>query len=306
MALQGKLDKLILALNMVTYRIDALLANAIDVAMISVYIIIVGKVLNLWNISLDRIIYLVSMTIILTHVAYMIVYLLNDLIDYTTAYLSNVDYSFYKLRPVFYFKRKLWIIIHFIILYIIGVMTVLIAIPIIFWLILIFISVFIVMTIIHSYVKGIRRVFTFFMLRFSKYMYTLVVFSALFFGETNTYALLLIAFPVIVPYLAYSLIGYIRLKETKTKNLRIMYLASVLSILMTIPLGATLLGYSIFELLKALLCGYICVILPLVIVRQTLRKLLGTVNPTFYNHLLRLSLGFVATFSISILVILLL
>ncbi|PUA31625.1 MAG: hypothetical protein B7O98_08995 [Zestosphaera tikiterensis] len=303
---QSKIDKLILVLNMVTYRIDALLANAIDVIMISAYTTIVSKALNLLNASLDEVIYLLGVTIILTHIAYMIVYLLNDLIDYSTAYLSKVDYSFYRLRPVFYFRRALWIIVYSALLYVTGITAILITIPTISGPTLIFIPVFIVTAIMHSYARGIHRIITFLMLRFSKYIYTLVAFSMLSFGEINTYVLLLTTFSIIIPYLAYSSTGYSRLKGLKTRSLNgIAYLIPVLSILMAIPLGMTLLGYSIFDLLRALLCGYFYIILPLTIVRQMLRRPLGAVNPTFYHHLLRLSLGFVAAFSISILVILL-
>jgi len=305
MSPQSKIDKIILVLNMVTYRIDTLLANAIDAIMILTYTTVIGKTLNLLSIPSDKIIHLMSMTIVLTHIAYMIVYLLNDLIDYSTAHLSKVDFSFYRLRPVFYFKRALWTTVYFVLLYVIGVAMILINIPEILWLTLIFVFIFIMTAVIHSYARGVRRIITFFVLRFSKYAYTLAVFSAPSFGKMNIYVLLLIVLSIIFPYLVYSLAGYSRLKELKAKSLEgIRYSISILSILIAIPLGTILLSRSISDLLKALLHGYFYVVLPLIIVRQALRKLLGAANPTFYHHLLRLSLGFAAAFSIGVLVIL--
>jgi len=302
MSLQSKIDKLILVLNMVTYRIDALLGNAIDVIMISAYTTVIGKALKVLSTPGSETIHSMVMTIALTHIVYMIVYLLNDLIDYSTASLSKVDFSFYRLRPVFYFKCALWTTVYFALLYVIGVVIILISIPAILWPTLIFVPIFIATAVIHSHARGIRRVTTFFMLRFSKYVYTLAVFTALSFSEMNVYVLLLIVFSIVLPYLAYSLTSYSRLKELRTKSLDgIKYSIPILSILVAMVLGTILLGYSISDLLKALLHGYFYVVLPLIIARQVLRKLLGVANPTFYHHLLRLSLGFAAAFSIGIL-----
>jgi len=301
---KGFFDKFVLIVNVIVYRLDALLGNLIDTLFILTYRIVVSKPLGPLNDIGNICIYYVVLTAIILHVVYSVAYMINDVIDYNFSRLSktNIDYSFYHLRPIYYFRCSRVIVIYMFSLYILLVSMILLLVPQILPLTLFFIVILTLLTVAHSLNDNILRSITFYLMRFSKYTYALILFDIIFLNKLYNDVILFVVLSLVVPYLMYSTVGYSRLKMLRTKDqliIIILYAITIFSLTIVYPLEVVLFDKPLLSLVNAFIIGYLSIVLPLLAIKQLLRRLIGASNPTFYHHLLRLSLGAILTLLIT-------
>ncbi|MEM3714448.1 MAG: hypothetical protein QXF82_05815 [Nitrososphaeria archaeon] len=287
-------EKVILAINLVVYRIDALLANVIDGVFILSYRVIMNLILEHRS---DGLLFIIFLPVLL-HMFYVIVYIINDLIDYSNprGFKMHLDNSFYRLRPIYYFQRSKLIVAYTILLYVTYVTLILIFVYPLFYPSIFFIALAILMSIAHSLHGATVRVITFYLLRIMKYVYMLMLFNVIAFNQLYDYITTLVMLTLVLPYTIYSAVNYGGLvaSRNKTAQSMIILVISIITLLMFF-FKATPVKHQLIDVMKASITCCLLIVLPIFGVRQILRKIFGATNPTYYYHLLRLILGVVLT-----------
>ncbi|MEM2292866.1 MAG: hypothetical protein QXX41_06275 [Nitrososphaerota archaeon] len=285
-----RLEKIILALNLIVYRVDSLLANFIDGVFILSYESVMNLILERWCGNLLSIIFLSF----LPHMLYFIVYVVNDLIDYGNpqilkAYLDN---SFYRLRPIYYFRRSKPIIAYIILLYVTYITLISIFIRSSFYLSIFFVISVILVSIMHSHCNVTVRIFTFYLLRIIKYAYILILFNVVTFGHFYNDVAALVMLTFVLPYTMYSVINYVKLVVSRNKIIQNAIILTIsITTLLIILFKAMPTKYQLMDVIKSSTICYLSITFPVFSIRQVLRKLLGATNPTYCYHILRLISG---------------
>ncbi|MEM4677365.1 MAG: hypothetical protein QXY55_05710 [Candidatus Korarchaeota archaeon] len=291
-------EKIILAINLVVYRIDALLTNIIDGAFILSYRVIMGLILEQQSHELLSIVSLIIFLPILLHIIYVIVYVINDLIDYSNPHglKMHLDSSFYRLRPIYYFQRSRLIVVYIILLYVAYVTLILTFIRSLYYLSIFFIALTILLSIAHSLHGATVRVVTFYLLRLMKYVYMVILFDVLVFNQIYDHIITMVILTLVLPYTIYSTVNYGKLVSLRDGTVQIM-LILVISIIISLIIFFKVapVKHQLIDIMKASITSYLLIVLPIFGIRQVLRKIFGVANPTYYYHLLRLILGIALT-----------
>ena len=288
-------ERIVLVSNLIVYRVDALLANVIDGILILGYRAIMDLMLEHRH---DGLLFFIISIPALLHMFYVIVYIINDLVDYSNphGFKAYLDKSFYRLRPIYYFQRSKLIVAYTILLYVTCLTLVLIFMYPLFYSSIFFMALAIFMSIAHSLHGATTRVITFYLLRVMKYAYMLILFNVITFNQLYDYITTLVMLTLVLPYTIYSAVNYGKLvvSRNKTTQSMIILVISIITLLMFF-FKATLIKHQLIDLMKASITSYILIVLPIFGIRQVLRKIFGATNPTYYHHLLRLILGVVLT-----------
>ncbi|MEM1646473.1 MAG: hypothetical protein QXL96_11575 [Ignisphaera sp.] len=287
------IERIVLASNMIVYRVDALLANIIDGTLILGYRAIMDLMLDHRR---DGLLFIIS-TPVLVHMFYVIVYLINDLIDYSNphGFKAYLDRSFYRLRPIYYFQRSRLIVAYTILLYVTYLTLILVFMYPLFYPSIFFISLAIFMSIVHSLHGATIRVITFYLLRIMKYTYMLIVFNVITYNQLYDYITALVVLTLVLPYTIYSAVNYGKLVILRNKTAQSITIFVISIITFLIFFKVTPVEHQLIDLTKASITSYALIVLPVFGIRQMLRKIFGATNPTYYHHLLRLILGAVLT-----------
>ena len=295
------IDKTVVILNMFVYRVDALCANFIDGMLLVSYGLAIALTLG-YRVNVNNIDIWIHTTfsLMLFHLLYMVVYVINDVIDYRGArnLKPGIDSSFYQLRPIYFFRSSKTIVAYFAIFYavVIILISTLSRIPHPF----VFAGIVALLAFLHSSQSISLRIITFYLLRIAKYVY-LSLFSYIFIIDGFYKNVLMISIvSLVIPYATYTTLNYVKQfsSEFKTRVLMILSISVFLLSSLLLLLGNALNCYSWRELVRAIIVSYIFTVLPMVGVRQGLRKLLGAHSPTYHHHMLRLFLGAILTITI--------
>ncbi len=287
-------ERIVLASNLIVYRVDALLANVIDGILILGYRAIMDLMLEHRR---DGLLFIISIPA-LVHMFYVIVYIINDLIDYSNShgFKAYLDKSFYRLRPIYYFQRSRLIVAYTILLYVTYLTLILMFMYPLFYPSIFFIALAIFMSIVHSLHGATIRVITFYLLRIMKYTYMLIVFNVITYNQLYDYITALVVLTLVLPYTIYSAVNYSKLVilRNKTSQSITIFVISIITFLIFFFKVAPV-EHQLIDLMKASITSYALIVLPVFGIRQMLRKIFGATNPTYYHHLLRLILGAVLT-----------
>ena len=287
-------ERIVLASNLIVYRVDALLASVIDGILIIGYRVIMDLMLEHRH---DGLLFIISIPVLL-HMLYVIVYIINDLIDYSNphGFKAYLDKSFYRLRPIYYFQRSKLIVAYTILLYVTYSTLILIFMYPLFYPSIFFMALAIFMSIAHSLHGATIRVITFYLLRVMKYAYMLILFNVIAFNQLYDYITTLVMLTLVLPYTLYSAVNYGKLVALRNKTTQSMIILVISIItLLVFSFKATPVKHQLIDLMKASITSYILIVLPIFGIRQILRKIFGATNPTYYHHLLRLILGVILT-----------
>ena len=285
-------DKIFLALNTILYRVDALLENYCDSFLLIMYTIIVYTLLG-FTITFDKVIFSLLCLPLILHLSYVITYVINDIID-SNRKEKSVDYSFYKLRPVYYFKRSRYFIAYYFLLY-----TLFFAIMITLKSNLIlylgtFVAFIIPATIVHSLFKNMIRPITLGLMRLAKYVYLLIFFEIFVFNAVQFYPMSWVIVSLVIPYTVYAIRSYFKIKNPKKLKERKIDFTLILTILIPLLAFITILinsGYQFENIVKVTVSGYILSVLPAFLIRELLRKKFGAISSSFYDNIARLIIG---------------
>lgn len=295
MASLSRIDKLVMLLNMLSYRIDALISNMIDGVVIASYIVVFHSLLESQYIPIYVVIPILLSSLI-QHYVYFIVYLVNDILDYRSKGGSGkrLNSSFYVSRPVYYFNGSLVIVFYFGVLYlfVLAIIALNTVVPLI--VISVFPVLFMATSIIHSILQASYRVLSFVVLRLLRYSLLIQLVIYLLGVELNIGVIQLIYSLMIIPYLVYSMITYA--KSIRDRNLVIerSLLLVLLSLSLILLTGLYITGYSITLRHALSIClSWLFVLGPAIMTRGLLRRFFGEDNPSIYQHLARLSIGFI-------------
>ena len=287
-------ERIVLASNLIVYRVDAFLANVIDGILILSYRVTMDLMLKHRP---DGLLSIISIPVLL-HMFYVIVYIINDLVDYSNphGFKAYLDNSFYRLRPIYYFRKSKLIIAYTILLYIIYLTLILIFMNFLFYPSIFFMASVIFMSIVHSLYGATVRVITFYLLRIMKYVFMLILFNIMAFNQLYDYITTLVMLTLVLPYTIYSTVNYGKLVASRNKTTQIMIILVIsINTLLTFFFNAIPVKYQLIDVMKASITCYLLIVLPIFGIRQLLRKIFGATNPTYYHHLLRLILGIVLT-----------
>ncbi|EMR74264.1 hypothetical protein MCGE09_00424 [Thaumarchaeota archaeon SCGC AB-539-E09] len=299
--------KIVLIFNLIVYRVDALLRNFIDSLFIISYTIIVYKLLNL-PISGNALWFSLLCLPIILHASYLVTYIINDIIDYKNdnEHKSRIDYSFYNLRPIYYFNSSRLIVIYSFLIYALSIIIILWFKPDLSLFLAMFLAVSIPTAILHSVFRGFIRFATFGLLRLTKYVYLLVLFDNTIYNCVHIDVLSWVIASFVIPYTMYASISYgkfVYLPQymlSRAREIKIIMILAMLSISFLMFITIISSGYIITDILKASISGYLLIVLPVFVVRQMLRKIFGSTNLFFHHHIARLVLGFVLMFIVAI------
>lgn len=287
-------ERIVLASNLIVYRVDAFLANVIDGILILSYRVTMDLMLKHRP---DGLLSIISIPVLL-HMFYVIVYIINDLVDYSNphGFKAYLDNSFYRLRPIYYFRKSKLIIAYTILLYVIYLTLILIFMNFLFYPSIFFMASVIFMSIVHSLYGATVRVITFYLLRIMKYVFMLILFNIMAFNQLYDYITTLVMLTLVLPYTIYSTVNYGKLVASRNKTTQIMIILVIsINTLLMFFFNAMSVKYQLIDVMKASIACYLLIVLPIFGIRQLLRKIFGATNPTYYHHLLRLILGIVLT-----------
>ncbi|MEM3715142.1 MAG: hypothetical protein QXF82_09370 [Nitrososphaeria archaeon] len=286
-------ERIVLASNLIVYRVDALLANIIDGILILGYRAIMDLMLEQRH---DRLLFIISIPALL-HIFYVIVYIINDLVDYSNphGFKAYLDKSFYRLRPIYYFQRSKRIVAYTILLYVKYLTLVLMFMYPLFYPSIFFTALAISISIIHSLHGATIRVVTFYLLRVIKYVYMLILFNVITLNQLYDYITTLVISTLVIPYTIYSTVNYSELVISRNKITQRMVILIISFITLLMFFKVTPVEHQLIDMMKASITSYILIVIPIFGVRQILRRIFGAINPTYYHHLLRLILGVVLT-----------
>lgn len=286
-------DKVVLVLNLIVYRVDALLTNFIDGYFVLIYTFIVNTFTG-YNMNLSCGLLHALYVPILIHVSYTIVYIVNDTIDYAKNrnLKAHLHQSFYELRPIYRFKGSKKIVFLMFSLYVVMITLLIMYIPNLFNQLVVFVCLMVPTAIIHSIYRGKARILTFFLLRFLKYFYTITIFYMITFDEIHVETLSTVFLSLVLPYTTYLTINYALHLQTNFRNAILLCLpiCGLLTILLSV-IGLLELPFSgqiLYSVVKSSFIAYLFVVAPALTIRYITRKLLGPYNPNFYHHLMRL------------------
>ncbi|MEM4888608.1 MAG: hypothetical protein QXJ64_04120 [Thermosphaera sp.] len=287
------IEKIVLTLNLVVYRVDALLANVIDGILILSYRTVIDLMLEHRQ---SELLFIISIPVLL-HMLYVIVYMINDLVDYSNphGFKAHLDNSFYRLRPIYYFRRSKYIVAYIFLLYVVYSTLILTFIRPIFYPTIFFIASALFMSIVHSLHGAPIRVITFYLLRVMKYAYMLVLFNVITFNQLYDYITTLVTSTLVLPYAIYSTVNYSKLVVSRSKitqSIIMLIIISIITLLMFF-FKVTPVEHQLIDTMKASITSYILIVIPIFSIRQILRRIFGATNPTYYHHLLRLILAIV-------------
>jgi hypothetical protein len=288
--------------GVLVFRIDAFLSNIVEFLFIGLFILIVNRFAGLFAIASQSIAIAVILSVLSSHFIYSIVYIINDFVDYPHIQKNqnnsdSVSYSFYKFRPLMYFARRKILIVCLSALYLLFLSIAIIEFSNVAYAILGAVVWFFFLSLLHSYSRSSKRVFSFFLLRLSKYfLFTLILASLL--SSLNGFVFAAFALPLIIPYLTYESIIYYKerhLSEDKnSKNFKILLsiLAGALIVLTVYVFSASqLLNYPVAVFLASVIAGYLIVVIPFLGVRTLSHRFFGSKNLDFTVHIKRLLTG---------------
>ena len=104
-----EIDKIMLILNMIVYRVESLLGNISECLLIIIYTVICYSILENTLVYVNTPLILLVLPIVF-HVSYSLTYIINDIIDYK----KISETPFYRIRPIYYFRHSKFVIIYFI------------------------------------------------------------------------------------------------------------------------------------------------------------------------------------------------
>jgi len=297
------IDRIIVALNMIVYRVDALLNNFIDGVFLLSYSIALALTMrykiehgNVWA-------HVISLSVLL-HMFYMVVYVINDAIDHKRKwYLKpSIDESFYQLRPVYYFRGSRTIITYFALIYTMIIILTSMFSKIPFLQLIIFVVIIVSLAFLHLSRNIALRVITFYLLRIVKYTYLLMLLHIVTFNQLYKDVFILSILSLVTPYVTYTTLDYT--KHFSSKPITGVIVLTISAFLISLLLLESIVsGCSLIELIRVIVVSYTFVVIPVLAIRQGLRKHLGAYNPRYYHHLLRLALGAVLVSIVLLLVL---
>ena len=297
-------DKIFLALNIILYRVDALLENYCDSLLLIMYTVIIYTLLG-FTISFNKVIFSLLCLPIILHLSYMITYIINDFID-SNKKERGIDYSFYKLRPLYYFKRSRYIIAYYLLVYILF-FTIMITLK---SNLILFLSTFVIfiipVTIVHSFFKNMIRPITLGLMRLAKYIYLLILFEIFVLNGVQFYPLSWVIASLVLPYTVYAIRNYFKIKNPKILKVKEIDFTLILTILIPLLIFITILinlGYPIENLAKVTILGYSLSVLPAFLIRELLRKKFGAISSNFQDNIARLLIGDLLLLIVAIVVI---
>jgi|GEM_PF-3411627 len=299
------IDRLILTINLIVFRVDAFMNNYIEFSFVIIYLMgIYGYVKSPLARSPELILNIITVSIV-AGLIYSIVYVVNDFIDFKKikSFQNNsAKFSFYALRPIIHFHRSISISIYLIWLY--ALYTIYIALFFSINIIL-FAGVLFSLSIVHSLMHNRLRPVTFFMLRMTKYLLLLTLLSTVL-SSLRVSEILTITLPLIVPYTSIQTYFYAIQKNAFSRQ---SYTNTLVKICIFVSILVTfiyvLLFTNSFNTLAYVIVGYITVS-PFFFIRIGLRKILGPENPDFHVHIKRLSLATLLTTCLMFMVVLVL
>lgn len=290
----------ILLINTLTYRVDAFVSNLADFLIILTFSVFVYSSLDLVKIGFGKIIFSLVKIAVGMHFLYSIVYIINDFIDYDiVTNFDSLKYSFYKYRPVIYFKRGKSAMFMILLWYLICVYLILSIFEVPLSLTILFVLSFVFFSIIRSLSEGILRFAFFGLLRFFKYicLITLLNISLLdtIYNDVTGYIILWL----ILPYVAYNTVKY----SEKLKTI-LLLLKDKVGLVIIIACLLVLFSLSIFSRLpdstlrfvELIAVGYILIIIPGVFASFLPVLILRVQRPNFQHYLLNLAISLIITF----------
>lgn len=298
----GKMTgKVIVIFNLLTVRLDALLSNFIDFSFIALYTLVTYSYMGSLSLPSGETIRQVILASLSSHCLYSLAYIVNDFIDYGDVKRHQNDpnlYSLYKYRPVVYFDRSKSIITYLACIYSLYLFGVLKAFFYIRYLLTIIVPLLFTQSIVHSLCKGSAKALSFLALRLVKYMLFLTMLS-MFMGFLDKALTITIALPLIIPYVAFVSLSYVKqkslIKSERDTKIDDAFISLMLMLLMLLPIYAFylsgILNRSPFFVMSSIIFGYLVVVLPFFGVRMVLRRSYGSKNIDFHDHVKRLLAG---------------
>jgi len=278
------LKGIIIALNLVVVRIDALLNNYVELMFVGIFLMLLTKFSGLLTFQTLEFLLMLNTSTIIAHYVYSITYVINDYLDFDEVQKLKVNkelFSFYQFRPIIYFNRSATIIVYFILLYML--LTFISAIQLSF-IVLIYPLLLTLISFIHSTSKRYRHV-TFIVLRILKYILFLN-FTCCYISHVCSESAILALTALILPVLLFHWKSYKHSKKQFffywTDSRAYLYIALMV-------LTPSMLLVIVSDMIAPFMMSSI-LMLPFLVVRQLLRLKFGARNPNFYAHLKRLSL----------------
>ena len=285
-------------MNIFTYRIDAFLSNLSDFFGILTFNILIYNFLNLIKVTFKEIIYSLFIISIAIHFLYLIVYLINDYIDYNKVINYDIlKYTFYKYRPIIYFKKENIFIFTILFWYFICIYLIKIIFNMPFILILLIVLLFASFSLIRSINEGVIKIILFGILRFIKYICLNIFLNIYLFKTIYKDVTSFIILFLILPYIIYNIIKYIgQLKEfILLKNKRGLIVTITCLLIFYFLSHFIRSDYSTLKVLRFTIFGYILIIIPRIFAHFLPALILKSKKLNFQSYLLNLTISLIIT-----------
>lgn len=294
-------NKFILVFNLFVYRIDSFLYNFFESILLIAYSIVFLKSLGLFVNSEEFFTLLMRLPVIL-HLLYMISYIINDVIDYSSdsSTRKTIDPLFYDLRPIYYFKCSKFIIAYTLILYLLYLSIISYSIQGFLPLIYLLIVTIVLLSFLHSICQNILilRIITFSFMRLFKYILLIVILNMTIFRLPLHPTTFWIIISLIIPLTVHSTLGYS--KNFKNLKFSIFFLSpKIKRIIMVVVWFIFILliffSFSFFvnwNILRAIIIGHLLITLPAFCISRLcleMSKLIFGNRLTYYSHLWHIS-----------------
>ena len=299
-------ERTIVLLNLVLVRVDAFLQNFFDFLYIVAYTIVLSSTISPIKSKIEvRYITIIPFAI---HILYSLTYIISDYIDYhrDIGKAENIQlWSFYRYRPICYFKKTRTIFTYLIILYFFYVLLffIVLRLPVFNNLPLLLITIFLIssLAIIHS-LSGDRstiKLITFSSQRLLKYAIYVFVADKLLALSKHSFNIIIMT-SLIIPYTIYNVLKYNNTKEIiKINKIPIMFAQASVTLISATIFAISIITYRaipyrIADIVKAIILAHLATTTPLMIVKIYLSIKLGSKNENFYMHVKRLVFGAIA------------